>query len=155
MSKEKTLPGNPTRSESASAGPAVLAELFHAGLYKPNQGKAVRQLTFAALACMVAVACYQLSQWVGTKSANLQYAVPLALLLLGGWICYRLVNVPRFADFLIAVQAEMNKVSWPSRQELIRSSIVVIVTIVLLAVVLFGFDILWMGLFQAIGVLRV
>ena len=32
------------------------------------------------------------------------------------------MNMPRFADFLIAVEAEMNKVSWPSKAELIRSS---------------------------------
>lgn len=154
MSKEKTLSGSPPRSASSGAGPSMLAELFHAGLYKPNQGKAVRQLTFAALAVMVAIACWQLSGWLDSKSEALKYPLPLALLLIGGWICYRAVNVPRFADFLIAVQAEMNKVSWPSRQELIRSSIVVIVVIVLLAVILFGFDIIWMWLFRLIGVLR-
>ena len=43
--------------------------------------------------------------------------------------CFRLVNLPKFADFLIAVEAEMNKVSWPTRTELFRSSVVVIVTI--------------------------
>jgi preprotein translocase subunit SecE len=154
MGKEKTLSGSPPRAESASTGASVIAELFHFGLYKPNQGKAMRQMTFAALVLMVAVACYQLSGWLSTKNGNLQYPVPLALLLIGGWICFRIVNYPRFADFLIAVQAEMNKVSWPSKQELIRSSIVVVVMIVLLAVVLFGFDMLWMALFQAIGVLK-
>ncbi len=56
---------------------------------------------------------------------------------------FRLVNMPRFADFLIAVEAEMNKVSWPSRGELIRSSIVVLITIVLLTVVLFAYDMFW------------
>ena len=37
----------------------------------------------------------------------------------------------QFADFLIAVEAEMTKVSWPSRGELVRSSIVVILVIFL------------------------
>jgi len=41
-------------------------------------------------------------------------------------------------DFLIAVEAEMNKVSWPSRAELVRSAAVVIFVIFLLATVLFG-----------------
>ena len=46
---------------------------------------------------------------------------PAPCCLVGVWLGYRLVNIPRFADFLIAVEAEMNKVSWPSRGELIRS----------------------------------
>ena len=68
------------------------------------------------------------------------------------WFSYRLVNIPQFADFLIAVEAEMNKVSWPSRGELIRSSVVVIFVIFLLAVVLFGYDLIWRQLFACIGV---
>ena len=36
------------------------------------------------------------------------------LLAAGLWASYRLVNVPAVADFLIAVEAEMNKVSWPT-----------------------------------------
>ena len=37
----------------------------------------------------------------------------VAVLAFGLWLGYRIVNVPQFADFLIAVEAEMNKVSWP------------------------------------------
>jgi preprotein translocase subunit SecE len=156
MAKEKTLTGNPPPSTASqpSAGSALLAEFFHAGIYKPTQGKAVRQVTFAALALGVAVGCYELFNWLMVKSPALQYPIPLVLLLVGGWICYRAVNVPRFADFLIAVQAEMNKVSWPSQQELIKSSIVVIFVLFLLAIVLFGFDMAWMAIFKAIGILR-
>lgn len=156
MSKEKTLSGSPARSSShGGAAGSVLSELFHVGLYKPMQGKAVRQVTFAALAVFVALACYRLYVQLSVGSwSQLQYPVPLALLVVGLWICYRVVNIPRFADFLIAVQAEMKKVSWPTQQELIRSSLVVIFVIFLLAVVLFGFDLVWTWLFQAIGVLE-
>jgi preprotein translocase subunit SecE len=89
-----------------------------------------------------------------TTWSVLAYPLPIALFAAGAWVCYRAVNVPRFADFLIAVQAEMNKVSWPSQQELIRSSIVVIVVIVILAVVLFTFDVVWAMVFKFIGVLK-
>jgi len=64
------------------------------------------------------------------------------------------VNMPRFADFLIAVEAEMNKVSWPSRGELIRSSLVVIFVLFFLMGVLFGFDLFWGLVFEAIGILK-
>jgi preprotein translocase subunit SecE len=67
-----------------------------------------------------------------------------------------MVNFPKFADFLISVEGEMNKVSWPSKGELIRSSIVVIVVIALLAAVLFFYDIFWQFIFgdRVLGILR-
>jgi len=77
------------------------------------------------------------------------------LLLVGGmWFSFRVVNVPRFADFLIAVEAEMNKVSWPSKAELIRSAVVVIFVLFFLTVVLFGFDLVWGFVFEQIGILK-
>ena len=62
------------------------------------------------------------------------------LAVVGVWAAFRSVNWPAFADFLIAVEAEMNKVSWPLRGELFRSSAVVIFTIFAIGIVLFGFD---------------
>jgi preprotein translocase subunit SecE len=50
--------------------------------------------------------------------------------------------MPAFADFLISVEGEMNKVSWPSRSELFRASIVVMVVIFFLAFLLYGYDVL-------------
>ncbi len=32
------------------------------------------------------------------------------------WLAWRVVNVPSFADFLIATEAELNKVSWTTRR---------------------------------------
>ena len=40
------------------------------------------------------------------------------LAVVGLWAAYRVVNLPAFADFLIAVEAEMNKVSWPRERAL-------------------------------------
>ena len=54
-----------------------------------------------------------------------------------------MVNWPAFADFLIGVEAEMNKVTWPSWDELRRSSMVVMALIFGLTVILFVFDLLW------------
>ena len=55
---------------------------------------------------------------------------------------------------MIAVEAEMNKVSWPARAELYRSSFVVIFVLFSLSAVLFGFDVVWRVLFQLIGVVQ-
>ena len=89
---------------------------------------------------------------MGTHARAVEIGIPLALFAAGTWFAYRLVNLPRFADFLIAVEAEMAKVSWPTRGELVRSSIVVIVVILGLAVVLFGYDAFWKMLLRVLRV---
>ena len=141
--------------EVAGASPPLTTELLHGSVYKRNQGRLVRQLTCLAIWIIVALGCWRLSVFLnGSFPANqwLEFAIPAALLVVGGWVGYRLVNWPRFADFLIAVEAEMKKVSWPSRAELIRASIVVIFTIFFLAMILFLFDIIWQAIFKAVGV---
>jgi preprotein translocase SecE subunit len=84
----------------------------------------------------------------GRDSLNLglHFLIPGLLLALGVWASYRAVNLPALADFLIAVEAEMNKVSWPTRGELFRASTVVLILIFALAFVLPACDIFWKGL---------
>jgi preprotein translocase SecE subunit len=48
-----------------------------------------------------------------------------------------------FADFLIATEAELNKVSWTTRKRLYQDTIVVLVTVVLMAFYLFAMDQVW------------
>ncbi len=83
-----------------------------------------------------------------------KYTVPLLLLGLAIWFAWRLVNVPRFADFLIATESELNKVSWTTRQRLIQDTAVVLVTMVLVAAFLFVVDITWAKLLSS-DVIRV
>ena len=66
--------------------------------------------------------------------------MPLGLWLIGMWASFRVVQMPAFADFLISVEGEMNKVSWPSRNELFRATMVVILVVFFLAALLFAYD---------------
>ncbi len=124
-------------------------ELGRVGLYKRTQGKITRQVTAASLFIAIALGCWQLSlilqtwKWLTDQGVGLEFAIPGALTAIGGWLCYRLVNYPPFADFLIAVEAEMAKVSWPSRRELVRATIVVLVSMLVLIVVLYVYDTAW------------
>jgi preprotein translocase subunit SecE len=68
----------------------------------------------------------------------------------GLWVGYRLVQFPPFADFLIAVEAELNKVAWPSRTELVRASVVVIVLMFGLTLVLFTYDTILVWFLRAV-----
>jgi preprotein translocase subunit SecE len=78
----------------------------------------------------------------------------IVIALLAVWFSYRLVNYPRFADFLIATDAELNKVSWSTPKKLLQDTIVVLVTVLLMAVFLWIMDLLWTFLLFQIGVLR-
>ncbi len=138
-------------------------ELFQLGIYKRSQGRVTRQVTFAALAVGVLMAAWRMSvaavnwrvDFLGESSEHvLRFGLPGALALVGIWITFRLVNIPSFADFLIAVEAEMNKVSWPTRTELFRSSLVVILLLLFLAFVLFGYDVFWRQLLSLLQVVR-
>ncbi|MCA9230008.1 MAG: preprotein translocase subunit SecE [Planctomycetales bacterium] len=112
--------------------------MFNASRYKRSQGRVARQLTFAAIAVAVAVGAWKLNSVAVTDVGK--YVVPLVVLAAGLWAGFRIVNMPKFADFLISVEAEMNKVSWPSRAESWRASLVVIVVIFFLAGLLFAYD---------------
>ena len=167
-------------SKENSVSGSFFQELFHVGLYKRTQGRITRQVTCAALIIAFALAAWRLQVlmdaslpefgWVRTLGMQslgdqlestyarlqptLEYLVPALVLFVGVWASYRIVNLPRFADFLIAVEAEMNKVSWPSKAELTRSSLVVIFVIFALAIILFGYDLFWQLLFEWMGIRR-
>ena len=142
----------------AAVSLSLFYEFFNGGLYKRSQGRVTRQVTFAALAVAVGLGAWKLKDFLTAISEDANpaviFGIPGLVLLVGLWISYRIVNIMRFADFLIAVEAEMNKVTWPTRMELTRSSMVVIFVIFFLAMVLFGFDLLWQVLFRWIGVLQ-
>ncbi len=72
-----------------------------------------------------------------------KYSLPLLLLGLTIWFAWRVVNLPVFADFLIATEGELNKVSWTTRRRLYQDTIVVLVTVVLLSFYLFAMDQVW------------
>lgn len=126
---------------------AYFQELFSFGFYKRSQGRIARQVTLIAFAIVVAVGCLSLKATMETAdSAQVaNAAVPTALVLfaIGCWAAFRLVHLPVFADFLISVEAEMSKVSWPARPELFKATVVVILTIFVLAGLLFAYDALW------------
>lgn len=142
---------------------------FHATSFKGTQGHKVRRGTI--LAALVLGGCgifvlvrggslgstrYNVAndwQWAipfasdGDLHIPLMYNVhlvlPIILVALLFWFCWRLVNVPTFADFLVATEAEMHKVSWTTRKRLVQDTVVVLVTVFLMTAFLFFVDILW------------
>lgn len=141
------------KQSSAGVG-GFFEELINVGVYKRNQGRITRQVTLATIAVIVLLGAWSLySYGEAVWGETTRYGLAGGMLLGGIWLAYRMVNYPKFADFLIAVEAEMNKVSWPTKQELMRSSIVVLFVILALTGLLFFFDIFWQTVFMRLGIL--
>lgn len=141
-------------NEAEAVDSPWMRAMFSAELYKRSQGRITRQVTFGALALIAAVGCWSLSnQLTISMQPTSRYAVVAVVLAIGLWLAFRVVNMPRFADFLISVEAEMSKVSWPTRSDLVKSSAVVMVTIFGLAFVLYFYDVIWQLILTSIEVL--
>jgi preprotein translocase SecE subunit len=153
---------------------------FHAKGYKRSLGQKVRRLTILGVLLVGGSGVYSLmfqgllpESWTitipftqkegapaGTHEAftllpGARYTIPALLMGLTLWIAYRGVNMPTFAEFLIATEAEMNKVSWSSRRKLAQDTVVVLITTVLMALFLLVVDLFWGWLLsrETVGVL--
>jgi len=125
-------------------------------IYKRGQGRYTRLWSAFGLWLVIALGCYQLYNlleagvpglsrrailWVATM-------VPAGLFVASGLLIFWLVNKPSVADFMIAAEGEIKKVSWSSRKEIAVSTFIVIVVVVLMAVLLGSTDFIFFHLFD-------
>lgn len=128
-------------------------------IYKPGQGKYVRWGTVVGLVLVLSLGMYWIDQAVmiqtlGQTTNYIARAVVQAVIGIGGaLLTFMVVNRPRLAEFMIMTESELNKVTWPSRASVIRSTKVVIVLTLLLALILWLVDVGFKELFQWIKVL--
>jgi preprotein translocase SecE subunit len=149
---------------------------FSTDRYKQSQGLRVRRATMLGIMLLGAAGIYALynhgmlitgaTDWVMRVPftdirvpvlPDVSITVPLLLAAVSFWLAFRVVNLPVFADFLIATEAEINKVSWPTRKSVIQDTVVVLVTVLLLTVFLFAVDLAWGWILSrpVVGVLQV
>ncbi len=125
-------------------------------IYKKGQGKYTRVITFASvlgLSLIVAVATSEfLKVYTLTSPPLVRFGIPTLMVIAVGVMMLLLINRPKTADFLIATEGEMKKVSWSSKKEIIGSTKVVIVTTFILAAILFGVDMLFIFLFRLVKI---
>ena len=145
---------------------------FSIAQYKRSLGRWARRLTilgvliigFTGAASLYNQSALPAGNWVlnmpfgwspivvmrGTEDAVLAIIVLLSL-----WLGWRAVNMPDFAEFLIATEAEMNKVSWSTRKRLMQDTVVVLITTLLMTLFLLVVDLFWGWLLsrQTVGVL--
>lgn len=113
-------------------------------IYKRGQGKYTRLCSAFAVAVIAGIGCMRLFRrleavsWGLSNRATMWIAtmVPVGLFILLAFLIYWLVNKPSIADFMIAAEGEMKKVSWSSRQEITVSTIIVIIVVLIMATLL-------------------
>ena len=129
-------------------------------VYKSGQGYWTRVLTAIGASTLVAAALAftwaELDGAIRDDDVRMytQAGVCVVVIVMFGIVAWRLLNRPKFVDFMIATDAEMRKVNWPSRREIIGSTIVVVCGTFLLTLILYVVNILFAWLFTEINILE-
>jgi len=128
-------------------------------IYKKGQGAVARWTAIGALGALLAFGAYELFDAVTAREVGRNSALGVrgwgiiisgGVFLAGMALILWVTNIPRFADYLIASELELRKVSWPTKGELKRQTIVVVFTLLFFSLVLFGADSLFYLLFRKI-----
>ncbi|RPI63389.1 MAG: preprotein translocase subunit SecE [Planctomycetaceae bacterium] len=122
-------------------------------IYKRTQGKWTRLCTFVGVVGVGVIGAYALSRELINLPIYAQFGIPTLVILGVAALMFWIVNRPKTADFLIATEGEMKKVSWSSKKEIIGSTKVVLVTTIIMSMLLFGVDLLFIRLFEIMGII--
>ena len=111
-------------------------------IYKRGQGTHTRLCSAFGIAIIIGLGCLRLYSKLEATDLGLWVVtmVPAGTFILFGLLIFWLVNKPKVADFMIAAESEMKKVSWSSRKEIVVSTLIVIVVVVVMAGLLFVTD---------------
>lgn len=137
--------------------------------YRKDQGRMARMATFWSLAILLAYGCVrmrtELASWkpesLGTPLGGAKVPIlglelsPALLVALGVFVVgmvllNRLLEKPKNADLLIETESELRKVTWPTLDETIDGSIVVVVVVLFLMAFMAGADYVLGELFSRI-----
>ncbi len=126
-------------------------------IYKSGQGYWTRLLSAIGAGMIVLFGVAWLwgeLEVIRENRLYIQAGVSTAVILFFAGLIFYLLNKPVIADFMIATEAEMRKVNWPTRREVVGSTWVVICGTFLMALVLLVVQGLFYELFVAINVLK-
>lgn len=128
--------------------------------YRQDQGRLARMAAFWSLAILIFYGCTSLRTelagrfnaslgqrlWEGARIPVLgvdltpAFLISLVVFVAGMILLYRWTESPKIADQLIDTESELRKVTWPTLPEAARASVVVIVCVLVLMVLLAGYD---------------
>ncbi len=123
-------------------------------IYKRGQGYYTRLITALTSFAIVAIGCYVLFTKLGAfGNPWVEIFAPVVVCAILTFLIFLVVNKPKIADFMIAAEGEIKKVSWASRAEIMASTVVVIGVVILMATLLFLADLFFK--FMMMNVLKI
>jgi len=127
--------------------------------YKTGQGSLARLTVWVSMLILLFLGTVELYSWIQGKqdvalidlavfrslpllSVPLSWKFLLCVAVFFGliWLLRRVMTRPSAVDTLIEVEMELKKVSWPTREESMSATWVVVLVTVLITFILFGFD---------------
>ena len=115
-------------------------------IYKKGQGFYTRSGTALGTGILAALGCWSLYQKLeGITGMKTEVRMLVQA------VIYKILNKHQVADFMIATEGEMKKVSWSTRKEIITSTKVVILTVIFMAMMLFIVDFSFRFAFEKMG----
>jgi len=107
-------------------------------IYKRGQGKYTRLCSAFTAAIIAVLGCWRLYEKLQATDLGLwvETMVPAGLFVVFALLIFWLANKPSVADFMIAAEGEMKKVSWSSKQEIAVSTFIVIAVVLIMATLL-------------------
>ena len=121
-------------------------------IYRKTQGRWTRLGTVAGVGILVVVGAWYAWYQLDGLSAIVRALIPLLIMAGFFYVLLRVVNGKKAADFMIATEGEMKKVSWSSKKEIIGSTKVVIVVLLIMGAILALVDLAFRAFFRFVGV---
>ena len=129
-------------------------------VYKRGQGYYTRLFTALGCGLIAAIGCWRLYEKLGGLDTSastriwIQTFVPVGLFIALAILVFLMINKPKIADFMIAAEGEVKKVSWSSRKEIAISTFIVIVVVICVSLLLLFTDFFFQFFFRAIHLLE-
>ena len=117
-------------------------------IYKRGQGYYTRLWSGLLSFAVVMIGCYILYGKLQATNIWVSTLVPAGIAVVFGLFLFWLVNKPSVADFMIAAEGELKKVSWSSRKEIVASTFVVIFVMASLGLLLLATDFVFRFIFM-------
>ena len=147
----------PTRGAARPAG-AGGPSFFT--IHKKGQGYWTRMGTAIGAGALGVMLAFELYYKIptflhgGNRDNKIALGVAIGFLIAYALWAFWYTNKPTTVDFLVATDSEMKKVNWTTRKELIGSTKIVILFMLMIAIYLFACDLLFGGFFKLIHVLK-
>jgi len=123
-------------------------------IYKRGQGKYTRIGSSIGAEIIIGLGCLQLYKKLQAADLGLwvETMVPVGLFVALSIVVFWIANKQSVANFMIAAEGEIRKVSWSSRKEIAISTFIVIMMVIIMAALLgttdLGFKLFFMWLLE-------